>query len=164
MDDTEFLFELGRVEGKLMSYAMALTQYCTDDAQELFQATVVRAYIKRALFAPGTRFDFWIGRIMKNIYLNECVVAQRRGVFPGDGEHSGSFDFVLCSSSIDDSLEFNEVCTLIGRLPPEVALPLRMYAHGYKYCEIAVALNLPMSSVKNRIRAARVYLRRLLDE
>ena len=159
MDDTEFLFELGRVESKLMSYAMALTQYCTDDAQELFQATVVRAYIKRALFAPGTRFDFWIGRIMKNIYLNECVVAQRNMMF--DKEHS---DYGSYSFSADNHLEFNEVCTLMGRLPPEVALPLRMYAHGYKYCEIAVALNLPMSSVKNRIRAARVYLRRLLDE
>ena len=164
MNDTEFLFELSRVEGKLMSYAMALTQYCTDDAQELFQATVVRAYTKRTLFTPGTRFDSWIGRIMKNVYLNECASVQRRGAFPGDGEHSGGFDFVLCSSSIDDFLEFNEVRTLIGRLPPEVALPLRMYAHGYKYCEIAVALNIPMSSVKNRIRAARVYLKRLLDE
>ena len=58
MDDTAFLFELSRVESKLMSYAMALTQYRTDDAQELFQATVVRAYIKRALFVSGTRFDF----------------------------------------------------------------------------------------------------------
>ena len=47
MDDTEFLFELSRVESKLMSYAMALTQYCIDDAQELYQATVVRAYTKR---------------------------------------------------------------------------------------------------------------------
>ena len=159
MDDTEFLFELSRVEGKLMSYAMALTQYCTDDAQELFQATVVRAYTKRALFTPGTRFYSWIERIMKNIYLNECASVQRNMMF--DKEHSDYGSYAFCT---DNRLEFNEVCTLIGRLPPEVALPLRMYAHGYKYCEIAVALNLPMSSVKNRIRAARVYLRRLLDE
>ena len=160
MDDTEFLFELSRVESKLMGYAMALTQYCTDDAQELFQATVVRAYTKRALFIPGTRFYSWIERIMKNIYLNGCVDAQRNMAL----ENVRNYDCALFSSCTDNRLEFNEVCTLIGRLPPEVALPLRMYAHGYKYCEIAVALNLPMSSVKNRIRAARVYLRRLLDE
>ena len=121
MDDTEFLFELSRVESKLMSYAMALTQYCTDDAQELFQATVVRAYIKRALFASGTRFDFWNGRIMKNIYLNECVVAQRNMMFD-----KGYSDYGLYSFCTDNYLEFNEVCTLIGRLPSEVALPLRM--------------------------------------
>ena len=96
---------------------------------------------------------------MKNIYLNECVVAQRNMMF--DKEHS---DYGSYSFSTDNHLEFTEVCTLKGRLSPEVALPMRMYAHGYKYCEIAAALNLPMSSVKNRIRAARVYLRRLLDE
>ena len=160
MDDTEFLFELSRVESKLMGYAMALTQYCTDDAQELFQATVVRAYTKRALFTPGTRFYSWIERIMKNIFLNGCVDAQRNMSL----ENVHHSDCALFSSSTDNRLEFNEVCTLIGRLPSEVALPLRMYAHGYKYCEIAVALNLPMSSVKNRIRAARIYLKRLLDE
>ena len=160
MDDTEFLFELSRVESKLMGYAMALTQYCTDDAQELFQATVVRAYTKRALFIPGTRFYSWIERIMKNIFLNGCVDAQRNMAL----ENVHHSDCALFSSSTDNRLELNEVCTLIGRLPSEGALPLRMYAHGYKYCEIAVALNLPMSSVKNRIRAARIYLKRLLDE
>ena len=160
MDDTEFLFELSRVECKLMGYAMALTQYCTDDAQELFQATVVRAYTKRALFIPGTRFYSWIERIMKNIFLNRCVDAQRNMAL----ENVRHSDCALFSSSTDNRLELNEVCTLIGRLPSEVALPLRMYACGYKYCEIAVALNLPMSSVKNRIRAARIYLKRLLDE
>ena len=156
MDDTEFLFELSRVESKLMSYAMALTQYCVDDAQELCQATVVRAYTKRSLFTPGTRFDSWIERIMKNIYLNGCVVAQRNMAL----ENVRHYD----SCCTDNRLEFNDVCTLIGRLPSEVALPLRMYACGYKYWEIADALDLPMSSVKNRIRAARVHLRRLLDE
>ena len=139
---------------------MVLTQYCIDDAQELFQATVVRAYTKRALFTPGTRFYSWIERIMKNVFLNGCVDAQRNMAL----ENVRHSDCALFSSSTDNRLEFNEVCTLICRLPSEVALPLRMYAHGYKYCEIAVALNLPMSSVKNRIRAARVYLRRLLDE
>ena len=160
MDDTDFLFELSRVESKLMGYSMVLTQYCIDDAQELFQATVVRAYMKRTLFTPGTKFYSWIERIMKNIFLNGCVVAQRNMAL----ENVHHSDCALISSSTDNRLEFNEVCTLIGRLPSEVALPLRMYAHGYKYCEIAVALNLPMSSVKNRIRAARIYLKRLLNE
>ena len=157
MDDKAFLFELSRVENKLMGYAMSLTQYCEDDAQELFQATVVRAYMKRELFTPGTRFDLWIGRIMKNIYLNECVAAQRNTTF--DKEYSPD-----SSHFIDCRLEFGEVCALIDCLPHDISLPLRMYADGYKYHEIADTLDIPMSSVKNRIRAARIHLRRLLDE
>ena len=157
MNDTAFLFELNRVENKLMDYAMSLTQYCEDDAQELFQATVVRAYLKKELFTPGTRFDLWIGRIMKNIYLNERVAAQRNTTF--DKEYSP-----YSSHFIDCRLEFSEVCTFIDCLPHGISLPLRMYADGYKYHEIADALDIPMSSVKNRIRAARIHLRRLLDE
>ena len=159
MDDTTFLLELSRVEGKLMSFAMTLTGHCIDDAQELFQATVVRAYMKRALFTPGTRFGFWIERIMRNVYLNESVAARRRAAFCEEVCYA-----YVDSVFTDNRLEFNEVCTLIERLPSEVALPLRMYSQGYKYNEIADALNLPMSSVKNRIRAARIYLKRVLDE
>ncbi|MBR5335750.1 MAG: RNA polymerase sigma factor [Bacteroidaceae bacterium] len=164
MDDKDFLFELGRVEDKLMAYAMALTRYSVDDARELFQATVVRAYIKRELFAPGRRFGFWIGRIMKNVYLNEFVSVRCREFIPNDGVLSDSLDFLLYTSCIEDTLELSEVCSLIGRIPSEVSLPLIMYAHGYKYCEIADALNIPIGSVKRRINTARKHLRRLLNE
>ena len=122
MDDTAFLFELSRVENKLMGYAMSLTQYCEDDAQELFQATVVRAYLKKELFTPGTRFDLWIGRIMKNVYLNELVAAQRNTAF--DKEYSLAHSHQL----IDCRLEFSEVCTFIDCLPHDISLPLHMYA------------------------------------
>ena len=158
MEDMAFLFELSRVENKLMGYAMSLTQYFEDDAQELFQATVVRAYLKKELFTPGTRFDLWIGRIMKNVYLNERVAAQRNTTFDKEYSLAHSHQFIDCR------LEFSEVCTFIDCLPHEISLPLRMYADGYKYHEIADALDIPMSSVKNRIRAARIHLRRLLDE
>ena len=57
MDDTTFLIELQNVSSKLNNYAMYLTQGRTEDARELFQATVVRAYIKQKYFTPGTRFD-----------------------------------------------------------------------------------------------------------
>ena len=72
--------------------------------------------------------------------------------------------FTLLQSFHRLRLEFGEVCALIDCLSHEISLPLRMYADGYKYHEIADALDIPMSSVKNRIRAARIHLRRLLDE
>ena len=162
MNDTEFLFELSRVEGKLMSHAMALTGHSVDDAQELYQATVVRAYIKKELFAPGTTFSFWMERVMKNIYLNECTAAHHRLTVRND-DCSGYFDFTSDCCGADEQFEFNEGCSIIESLPAAVATPLRMYARGYKYNEIADALNLPMSSVKNRIRAARIYLKRILE-
>jgi DNA-directed RNA polymerase specialized sigma24 family protein len=70
MDDTAFLFELNRVENKLMGYAMSLTRYCEDDAQELFQATVVRAYLKKELFTPGTANGCL--RVLRNCKFTSC--------------------------------------------------------------------------------------------
>ncbi len=159
MDDTTFLIELQNVSSKLNDYAMYLTLGRTEDACELFQATVVRAYIKRKYFIPGTRFDLWAQRIMRNIFLNERLSAQRRVRI--------EVEYCREQTTGDETfyhLEFHDVSRIIARLLPEFSVPLKMYAQGYKYCEISLALGLPMSTVKNRIRAARLMLRRAFKE
>ena len=162
MDDTTFLTELKKVENKLSSLALSLTKGNIDDAQELLQATVVRAYEKREYFTIGTRFDLWIETIMKNAHLNNVLSAKRRSV-------KITVDYTSFSSSnglynIDKQLEYSEVCSLIKTLPREISVPLMLYARGYKYDEIACMQHLPMSTVKNRIRAARIYLKRMIKE
>lgn len=159
MDDTTFLAELQKVTAKLTHCAACLTQGRTGDAEELLQATVVRAYIKRDYFISGTRFDLWAERIMRNIFLNECRLSQRKAAT----EYLDYYEHISPASN-DKLLEYSDVCRLIERLPSECSAPLRMYSCGYKYCEIAQILNLPMSTVKNRIRAARLLLRKALEE
>ncbi len=159
MDDTEFLIELQNVNDKLNNYAMYLTCGRTEDARELFQATVVRAYIKRKYFTPGTRFDHWAQRIMRNIFLNERLAAHHRARIEAE-----DYIFYSTDDTADTQLEFHDVSRIIARLPPEFSVPLKMYAQGYKYCEIALVLGLPMSTVKNRIRTARLMLRRAFKE
>lgn len=97
---------------------------------------------------------------MKNIYLNGCA-AMQQSVSLDREYRSGCASYSSCT---DNCIELSEVCSLISRLPADVSLPLCMYAYGYKYSEIAAALNLPMSCVKNRIRAGRIYLKRILDK
>ena len=97
---------------------------------------------------------------MKNIYLNWCIDA-RRYVTLDDVYHPdcGTYSF-----NCDKRLELDDICSLIARLPPNVAIPIQMYASGYKYCEIADALDIPISCIRRRIRAARMYLKRMFDE
>ena len=159
MNDTTFLIELQNISNKLKSYAMYLTQGRTEDARELFQATVVRAYIKRKYFTPGTRFDLWAERIMRNIFLNERLTAQRRARI-----ENSDYNYYRTDDAADALLEFRDVARIIAKLPPEFSTPLIMYARGHKYCEIALTLGLPLSTVKNRIRAARLLLKRAFNE
>ncbi len=159
MDDTTFLIELQNISNNLNNYAMYLTQGRTEDARELFQATVVRAYIKRKYFTPETKFDHWAQRIMRNIFLNEQIAAQRRARI-----ENADYNYYRTDDAADALLEFHDVSRIIARLPPEFSTPLKMYAQGYKYCEIALALGLPMSTVKNRIRAARLLLKMAFKE
>ena len=159
MNDTNFLIELQNVSSKLNNYAMYLTQGRTEDARELFQATVVRAYIKRKYFTPGTRFDLWAERIMRNIFLNERLAAQRRARI-----ENADYNYYRTDDAADALLEFRDIARIIAKLPPNFSTPLIMYAWGYKDCEIALTLGLPLSTVKNRIRAARLLLKKAFKE
>ena len=138
---------------------MYLTQGRTEDARELFQATAVRAYIKRKYFTPGTRFDLWAERIMRNIFLNERLAAQRRARM-----ENADYNYYRTDDAADALLEFRDIARIIAKLPPEFSTPLIMYAQGHKYCEIALTLGLPLSTVKNRIRAARLLLKKAFKE
>ncbi len=159
MDDTTFLIELQNVSSKLNNYAIYLTRGRTEDARELFQATVVRAYIKRKYFTLGTRFDLWAERIMRNIFLNERLAAQRRARI-----ENADYNYYRTDDAADALLEFCDVARIIAKLPPDFSTPLIMYAQGHKYCEIALTLGLPLSTVKNRIRAARLLLKKAFKE
>lgn len=138
---------------------MYLTRGRTDDARELFQAMVVRVYVKRKYFTSGTRFDLWIGRIMRNIFLNERLLLQRRARI-----ENVDYNYYGTDDTADALLEFCYVARIIAKLPPEFSIPLMMYARGYKYFEIALSLGLPLSTVKNRIRAARLLLKRAFKQ
>ena len=69
MDDTTFLIELQNISNKLNNYAMYLTQGRTEDAHELFQATVVRAYIKRNISLPAHYSTFGLSELCETFFL-----------------------------------------------------------------------------------------------
>src|SRR5687767_10885112 len=62
------------------------------DADDLVQLTVERALARSGQWAPGTRLDSWMFRIMKNAWIDESRARSRRArVFaaPEAGEHVG---------------------------------------------------------------------------
>ena len=160
MDDTLFLAELQKIERKMMAKALRLTQGCSERAQELLQATVVRAYTKKELFMPDSEFHLWMGKIMKNLFLNEQRSERLRDEYRCLYDTTADdWDFALYEC--DNQLLLNEVFEQLNGLSNDISVPLSMFAEGYTYSEISQALGVPMSIVRNRIRAARLILKQV---
>ena len=132
-----------------------------EDAKDLAQETFVQGYLGLKTFRADSRFSTWIYRIAVNL----CLTTLRRR--PPIAE--------LLEPSVPDSgptphdalarrERARSANRALERLSPDlrVAVVLRDML-GFSYAEIAAACDVPLGTVKSRISAARVALRRLLE-
>jgi RNA polymerase sigma-70 factor (ECF subfamily) len=130
------------------------------DAEDLVQATLVRAWQARAQFLPGGNFGGWLYRILCNHHRD--TLRRRNGVqvpLPDDVPDVIPADDELSSLM---SMPPELVLEALGQLPPELREPLELMAvRGKRYREIAELLGVPINTVGTRIRRARQRLQEL---
>lgn len=131
-----------------------------DVAQDLVQATCVRALERSHQFSPGSRLDRWLFSILRSIWLNEVRSRRiRQGHGFVDAETALTVD-------LRDELQTN---ILAAQVLKEVeALPeaqreavFVVYVEGLKYREAAELLQVPIGTIMSRLAAARATLGRL---
>jgi len=77
---------------RLWRYALVLSR-ANDAAEDLVQATCLRAIERADQFAPGTRLDRWLFAILRSIWLNEIRARRvREGGGFVDAEDALSID------------------------------------------------------------------------
>jgi RNA polymerase sigma-70 factor, ECF subfamily len=138
---------------RLWRYGLVLSGN-RDTAEELVQATCVRALERSHQFAAGTRLDRWLISILHSIWLNEV---RSRKVRQGQGLVDA--DAVL----VFDGLRATETNILAGQVLREVqGLPeaqretlYLVYVEGMTYREAAEILAVPVGTVMSRLAAAR---------
>ena len=127
-------------------------------AEDAAQETFVKAYLHLDAYNPEYRFSTWISRIAQNTCTD---LHRRQRETTGIEEAEWMPDPGLTPEESFLRRECAE--TLAGHvasLDEMYREPLMMYhAKGLKYDEIANALDIPMSMVKNRIFRARRMLR-----
>jgi len=141
---------------RLWRYGLVLSSN-RDTAEELVQATCVRALERAHQFTAGTRLDRWLFSILHSIWLNEL---RARKVRLGQGLVDA--DAVL----VFDGLKHTETNIWVGQVLREVqALPeaqretvYLVYVEGMTYREAAGLLGVPIGTVMSRLAAARAKL------
>jgi|SRR5271165_1259611 len=144
---------------RLWRYALALAR-AGDVADDLVQATCLRAIERADQFEPGTRLDRWLFAILRSIWLNEVRARRIRegggfvdpeDILVADGAHA-----------IESNMLASQVLREIGRLPEaQRETVLLVYGEGYSYAEAAKMLGIPIGTVMSRLAAARSALAKM---
>jgi RNA polymerase sigma factor (sigma-70 family) len=163
MTALEFSYQVGNFSKFLRPFALRLTRD-SDDANDLVQDTLVKAYTNREKYADGTNLKAWLFTIMKNTFITQYQRMVRRNTFIDTTEN---LHFINSNESLQDngaiaSFMREDIEKALELTDEMYRLPFMMYFQGFKYHEIAEELDLPIGTVKNRIHIARKDLKQML--
>jgi RNA polymerase sigma-70 factor (ECF subfamily) len=160
MTTLEFSYSLQKLSSSLKPFALKLTRD-TDDANDLLQDTMVKAFTNRDKFTEGTNLKAWLYTIMKNTFITNYQRMIRRGTFVDttDNLHYLNSGDVLVENGAYGDFAMNDIQLAIGNLEDVYKTPFMMHFRGFKYHEIADKLEIPIGTVKNRIHIARKLLK-----
>ena len=144
---------------RLWRYALVLSK-ARDVADDLVQATCLRAIERADQFIPGTRIDRWLFAILRSIWLNEIRTQRiREGGGFVDAEDALISDGVR---EMEANITASAVLRAISRLPgAQRETILLVDAEGYSYAEAATAFGVPIGTIMSRLAAGRAALAKL---
>lgn len=163
MTAIEFGFTLNEVSVSMKPLALRLTKD-EEQAKDLLQETVVKAYTNREKFTTGTNLKGWFYTIMKNTFITNYQRMSRRNMFI---DVTDNLHFINSSDSKIENKAYSNFATrdiskAVNELDNNYRVPFMMHFRGFKYHEIAERLSIPIGTVKNRIHIARKELKHSL--
>lgn len=159
MTTNEFCDQFEELRNPLMTFAIRLT-HNREDAGDLLQETMGKAFKHIETFKVGTNFRAWLVTIMRNLFINQYRKKKVRNmqIEPIDN-HLFNLEKSGVSNGGESSMMVQEIHKAISKLDKGYSLPFQMHYQGYKYDEIAEYMNIPVGTVKSRIFIARQKLR-----
>jgi RNA polymerase sigma-70 factor (ECF subfamily) len=144
---------------RLRRYARALVGR-RDEADDLVQDTLERAWSKLRLWRPGSDPRVWLFSIMHNVHVDQVRYRRAR---PAEvlGDDALQIPAQVAPS---DVLQLRRLAFALDQLPPgqrEVLLLVGL--EGLTYEETARALGIPVGTVMSRLSRGRDGLRALMD-
>jgi RNA polymerase sigma-70 factor (ECF subfamily) len=160
MTAVEFNYAIHSTSKLLKPFAMRLTKDY-EDANDLLQDTLVKAYLNRDKYTDGTNLKAWLYTIMKNTFITNYQRMMRRNTFI---DTTDNLHYINSSGSVIDNNAYSnfaleDIHQAVDSLQDTYKTPFMMHFKGFKYHEIAQRLEIPIGTVKNRIHIARKELK-----
>ncbi len=142
-----------------------------EDAEDLVQETVTKAFAAFDRFERGTNFRAWVFRILTNTYINNYYrVRDRRNIPSLEEMEEESFfqpvaEGITPDEALLNSLTKDDIIEAIEALPVEFrAVVVLVLVEGFSYKEAAEILDIPMGTVMSRLWRGRKLLQKSLWE
>ncbi len=144
------------------------------DAEDLVQDTLIRAYRYYHRYQPGTNFRAWLYRILTTTYINAY---RKKRVRPQESSLQDTETFFLYNqlseeargdavnveNTVLDRLGADSIQRAIDQLPPQFRTTVQLAdVEGLSYAEIAEATGVAKGTVMSRLFRGRRLLQRAL--
>ena len=160
----EFKNKVSLEANPLKNYAIKLT-HDMEEAEDLVQDTMLKAFINEEKFSEGTNLKGWLYTMMKNIFINKYRRAMKSRIFNDYTEDQYYLNSAVSSrgNEGEGNLVMKDITLALGELSDNLRTPFMLSFQGYKYEEISTRLKIPLGTVKVRIHNARKELMRKLE-
>ncbi|NCT41474.1 MAG: sigma-70 family RNA polymerase sigma factor [Alphaproteobacteria bacterium] len=152
--------ELTEQMPRLEKFAMKLTRK-QHDADDLLQATLLRAMEKKHLYKEDTNLFSWTSKMMYNLFVSNY---RRKVKFETQYDPENYLEKQTVEPSQESEMELmkvNEAMSLLSEEHRDVLV--YVCVQGMRYQEVADALDIPVGTVRSRLSRARDQLQNLLD-
>lgn len=156
----------------LYNFALRLTSD-PNEAEDLVQDTVVKAYRFFSSYEKGTNAKAWLFRILKNSYINNYRKKSKKPQQVDYDEVSTFYETVRAertdTSDLEDKmyreLMDDDITGALEQLPEDFrTVVLLCDVEGFTYEEIANMLDVPIGTIRSRLHRGRNLLKAQLME
>lgn len=131
------------------------------DAEDLLQATILRALEKRIQFQEGTNLFSWTSKIMFNLF---ATAYRRRTKYETQYDAEELLKNQAVAPTQDTEIEMKQLGVALQKLSDDHRTVLLMVCvQGMAYEDVSSALNIPVGTVRSRLSRAREQLKAVLE-
>ncbi len=156
MTREEFITQVEREQGALRGFLLALCCGRKDDADDLAQDALVKAYISSAGYHEKGKFRSWLFKIAHNTFLNHQASCRTM-------ESLDEARRLIGNSAADSFFEHQDLYLALRTLPPKERSSITLfYLNGYSVKEIAQITETSEDAVKKQLSRGRDKLKERL--